>query len=147
MGQQTFCQEDCIQCNVFSIDSKKKNYIDISNSSGIVLLSDLFLSLKRSRAQSRKVTTTSALGTEYYETTFVTITFTFTIIITITITNTHTHTKISFFFFQVQRVRARECKRKIASFQWKAGIREVTFLYYKRPDKCIKGGFSFRHLN
>ena len=84
MGQQTFCQEDCIRCNVLSIDSKKKKYIDISNSSCIVLLSDLFLSLKRSRAQSRKVTTTSALGTEYFETTFVTITFTITIIITIT---------------------------------------------------------------
>ena len=79
MGQQMFCLEDCIRCNVLFIDSKKKNYIDISNSSCIVLLSDLFLSLKRSRAQSRKVTTTSALGTEYFETTFVTITFTFTI--------------------------------------------------------------------
>ena len=52
---------------------------------------------------------------------------------------THTQTKMIFFFFQVHRVRGRDCKRKNASFQWKAGMRWL-FYITKYPTNALREG-------
>ena len=147
MGQQTFCQEDCIQCNGFSILSRKKTHrhqqqlwysfvewfvFESEAKQGPEQKSNHDFSLRhrilRDNLRHHHVYLHPYHHHHHHQ-------------------HSHSHENKFLLFSgpesESERVQEKNCFISMES----CGIGEVTFLYYKRPDKCIKGGFSFRYVN